>query len=58
MNSQEKAKNIETVIPELRDFNIDQLAGLGSPALAHSIALYRERLRETGITLSSFDARI
>ena len=51
-------KDIETVIPDLRDIPVDRLAELGSSALAHSIALYRERLRENGIPLSSFQARI
>jgi hypothetical protein len=56
MNSQEK--DIETIIPDLRDFNLDHLADLDSSALGHSIALYRERLRDNGIPLSSFQARI
>jgi hypothetical protein len=51
-------KEIETVIPDLHDIPVDRLAELGSSALAHSIALYRERLRENGIPLSSFQARI
>jgi hypothetical protein len=50
--------DIETVIPDLRDIPADRLAELGSSALAHSIALYRERLRENGVPLSSFQARI
>ena len=57
MTSQEK-DDIETVIPDLRDIPANRLAELGSSALAHSIALYRERLRENGIPLSSFQARI
>lgn len=56
MISQEK--DIETLIPDLRDLPVGRLAELGSSALAHSIALYRERLRENGIPLSSFQARI
>jgi hypothetical protein len=56
MTSQEK--DIETVVPDLGDIPVDRLAELGSSALAHSIALYRERLRENGIPLSSFQARI
>ena len=56
MTSQEK--DIETTIPGLRDIPVNRLAELGSSALAHSIALYRERLRENGIPLSSFQARI
>jgi hypothetical protein len=51
-------KDIQTVIPDLRDLPVDRLAELGSSALARSIALYRERLRENGIPLSSFQARI
>ena len=57
MTSQEK-DNIETVIPDLRDIPVNRLAELGSSALAHSIALYRDRLREHGVPLSSFQARI
>jgi FXSXX-COOH protein len=56
MTSQEK--DIPTVIPDLRDLPADRLAELGSSALANSIARYRERLRENGIPLSSFQARI
>jgi hypothetical protein len=56
MNSQ--GKDVETIIPDLRDFNLDRLADLGSSALAHSIALYKERLRDNGMPLSSFQARI
>jgi hypothetical protein len=51
-------KDVESVIPDLRDLPSDRLAELGSSALARSIALYRQRLRETGIPLSSFQARI
>ncbi len=51
-------KDIETVIPDLRDLPVNRLAELGSSALAHSIALYRQRLRENGSPLSSFQARI
>lgn len=56
MTSQEK--DIETAIPNLGDLPVSRLAELGSSALAHSIALYRQRLRENGIPLSSFQARI
>jgi hypothetical protein len=55
MPSQEK--DIETVIPDLRDISVEHLAELGSSALVHSIALYRERLRGNRIPLSSFQAR-
>jgi hypothetical protein len=51
-------KTLVTTIPDLRDFTLDRLAELGATPLAHSIALYRERLKENGIPLSSFNARI
>jgi hypothetical protein len=51
-------QELKSVLPDLRDFPLDRLAELGDSALAHSIALYRERLKENGIPLSSFNARI
>ena len=48
----------QTQSPDLRNIPMDRIAELGASALAHSIALYRERLRENGIPLSSFQARI
>lgn len=51
-------QDIRTVIPDLRDTSLDQLAELGQTPLAHSIALYRERLKANGVPLSSFNARI
>jgi hypothetical protein len=56
MTSQEKS--INTAIPDLQNIPVDRLAELGSSVLAHAIALYRERLKENGIPLSSFNARI
>lgn len=56
MTSQEK--DLKTVIPDLRNIPVDRLAELGSSALVHSIALYRDRLKQNGIPLSSFQARI
>jgi hypothetical protein len=50
--------NINSAIPDLRDIPIERLAELGGSALARSIALYRERLKENRIPLSSFQARI
>jgi hypothetical protein len=50
--------NQQTQIPDLRNIPVNRLTELGSSALAHSIALYRERLRENGLPLSSFQARI
>jgi len=51
-------QDLKTLIPDLSNIPVDRLGELGSSALAHSIALYRERLRENGIPLSSFQARI
>jgi hypothetical protein len=56
MTSQQQAQ--KTLIPDLRDTRLDRLAELASPVLAHSIALYRERLRDNGVPLSSFQAKI
>jgi hypothetical protein len=53
-----KQQNIKTVISDLRNFPLDQLAELGGAPLAHSIVLYRERLKENNVPLSSFNARI
>lgn len=49
---------IQTVIPDLRDLTVDQVAELGGSPLANAIRAYRERLKENGIPLSSFQARI
>ena len=48
----------DTAIPDLRDISLERLAALGGTPLARAIALYRERLKETGAPLSSFNARI
>jgi len=56
MTSQQQ--DLKTLIPDLLNIPLDRLAEVGSSALAHSIALYRERLKENGIPLSSFQARI
>jgi hypothetical protein len=56
MNSHEQA--ITAAIPDLRNIPLDRLADLGASSLADSIALYRERLKENGLPLSSFNARI
>jgi hypothetical protein len=49
---------LQTLIPDLREIPVDRLSELGSSALAHAIRTYRERLKENGIPLSSFQARI
>jgi FXSXX-COOH protein len=51
-------KELDSVIPDLRELSLEQLAELGDSVLAHSIDLYRQRLKETGMPLSSFNARI
>jgi hypothetical protein len=51
-------QDMKTAIPDLKNIPLDQLAELGSSPLAHSIALYRERLMKNGVPLSSFNARI
>jgi hypothetical protein len=48
-------QDAETAVPDLRGIPLDQL---GATPLAHSIALYRERLKKDGVPLSSFNARI
>ena len=51
-------EKLSTAIPDLGDIPLDRLAELGGSALQRSIALYRERLKECGMPLSSFQARI
>jgi FXSXX-COOH protein len=51
-------QDLNSVIPDLRDLSLERLADLGDSVLAHSIALYRQRLMETGVPLSSFSSRI
>lgn len=47
-----------SVIPDLRELPLERLAELGDSVLAHSIVLYRQRLKETGVPLSSFNSSI
>lgn len=56
MGSQQQELN--SAIPDLRDLSLERLAELGESVLARSIATYRQRLAETGVPLSSFQARI
>lgn len=51
-------QELNSVIPDLRDLSLERLAELGDSVLARSIALYRQRLAETGVPLNSFSARI
>jgi hypothetical protein len=53
-----EAAAIDTAIPDLDGIPVDRLAEEGGSALDHAIRTYRERLREGGATLSSFQARI
>jgi hypothetical protein len=46
-------------IPDLREIPLERLVELGNDSVpAQSIVLYRKRLKETGLPLSSFNARI
>lgn len=51
-------QEISTVVPDLHDLPLERLAELGDSVLAHSIALYRQRLEETGVPLNSFTSGI
>lgn len=53
-----EADAIQTAVPDLADIPLEQVAELGGNVLAESIALYRARLKENGVPLSSFNARI
>lgn len=51
-------QRLVSVLPDLRQLTLEELAELGDSALAHSIALYRKRLEETGTPLNSFNASL
>jgi hypothetical protein len=51
-------QELDSEIPDLRDLSLERLAELGDSPFAHSIALYGQRLKETGLPLNSFSARI
>lgn len=51
-------KELGSVIPDLRDLPLERLTEVADSVLAHSIALYRQRLKENAVPLSSFTARI
>lgn len=53
-----QGREFTSAIPDLRSIPLDRLAELGASPLAHLIALYRKRLKENGMPLSSFNARI
>jgi hypothetical protein len=48
---------LTTAIPDLTDTSLDKLAE-GGTVLADAVRRYRERLKENGVPLSSFNARI
>ncbi|MGH3253346.1 MAG: hypothetical protein ACRDOI_44985 [Trebonia sp.] len=54
----EQRQELSSVIPDLQELSLEQLAELGDSVLANSIAQYRQRLKETGAPLSSFASRI
>jgi hypothetical protein len=47
-----------SVNPDLWDVPLDQLAELGDSVLAHSFALYRQRLEVNDLPLSAFNSNI
>lgn len=51
-------QQLNSSMPDLRNLSLERLAELGDSALAHSIALYRQRLTGSGVPLSSFNAKI
>jgi FXSXX-COOH protein len=51
-------QELRPVNPDLWDVPLDQLAELGDSVLAHSFALYRQRLEENGLLLSAFNSNI
>jgi len=51
-------EELRSIVPDLRDLPLVELAELGDSVLAHSLALYRRRLAETGTLLSNFSAKI
>jgi hypothetical protein len=51
-------QELNSVIPDLRETPLEQLAELGDSVLDQAIVLYRQRLNETGAPLSSFNSSI
>jgi FXSXX-COOH protein len=56
--SPQQQQELISVIPDLRELPLEQLAELGDSVLAHSITLYHQRLKEVGVPLSSFNSSI
>jgi FXSXX-COOH protein len=53
-----QGEELRSIVPDLRDLPLEELAKLGDSVLAHSLALYRQRLTENGMLLSNFSAKI
>ena len=51
-------QGLRSVNIDLPDVPLDQLAALGDSVLAHSFALYRQRLEGNGLPLSAFNSII
>jgi FXSXX-COOH protein len=51
-------QELRSVDPDLLDVPLYELAELGDSVLAHSLALYRQRLDENGVLLSAFESVI
>jgi len=51
-------QELNSVIPDLRDLSLERLAELDDSVLAHSIALYRQRLLDPGVRLNAFSSSI
>ena len=56
--SLQQQQELISVIPDLRELPLEQLAEPGDSVLAHSVTLYRQRLKEVGVPLSSFNSSI
>jgi hypothetical protein len=51
-------QELSSAIPDLRELPLDRLAELGDSVLAHSIAMYRQRIKGNEILLNSFNSGI
>jgi FXSXX-COOH protein len=51
-------QGLSSTNPDLRDVPPDPLTELGDSVLAHSLALYRQRLEENGLLPSAFNSSI
>jgi FXSXX-COOH protein len=49
---------LKAAIPDLRNVPLDRLAELGDSVLAESIALYRQRLLDSGVPVYRFNSGI